>query len=311
MSDLSDTATPLVSVVIPLFRAERWIEATLRSVLQQTYEHFEIVVVDDGSPDASASIVEELMATDDRIRLLRRDNAGPSAARNAGVAAARGALVAPLDSDDLWRPRKLELQVARFLQAAADGVELTFVYCWSDAVDEQGAPCPPRLSRATLEGDVFDALSESHFVSCGSAALIRRDALVQAGGYPEAMRAGCEDWTVHLLLAKRGPVGVVPEVLVGYRQVLSSRSRTRDLSRLIEGQRSMAACLSQRGCGLSKQAEHRQRLQLIAFTLLRSLPVTSRGFWRSFYRSLRFDPLFLLRPYVWRRALASRRANRS
>ena len=92
----------MVSVIVPVYRAERWIEGTLRSALSQTYANLEVVVVDDGSPDRCAELVAGVAATDPRVRLIRQENAGLSAARNAGVAAARGRYVAPLDADDLF-----------------------------------------------------------------------------------------------------------------------------------------------------------------------------------------------------------------
>ena len=145
-------AAPVVSVIVPVYRAERWIEGTLRSALAQTYANLEVVVVDDGSPDRCAELVAGVAATDSRVRLIRQDNAGLSAARNAGIAAARGRYVAPLDADDLWHPSKLEEQVARFAAASREGVDLGLVYSWSEAVDEHGQPTtlPMSSSRTSL-----------------------------------------------------------------------------------------------------------------------------------------------------------------
>ena len=104
-------AAPLVSVVVPAFNVERWVGACLRSLLAQTCGDLEILVVDDGSTDRTAAIVETYAARDPRIRLLSQDNAGGAAARNRGLDEARGAFVALQDADDFSHPLRLERQV--------------------------------------------------------------------------------------------------------------------------------------------------------------------------------------------------------
>jgi len=104
---------PLVSVVVPCYNAARFLERTLQSVLEQTHRGLEVIVVDDASTDDSVALTERLTRRDARVRLIRRSrNAGtPGAPRNEGVAVARGEWIAFLDADDLWHPRKLELQL--------------------------------------------------------------------------------------------------------------------------------------------------------------------------------------------------------
>src|SRR4029077_13002944 len=111
---------PLVSVIVPCYNAAPFVQATIRSVLRQSWSHLEVLAVDDGSTDATFQIVEAIAADDPRVRPIRlaRNHGSPAAPRNAGVAAARGEWVAFLDADDLWHPRKLELQMAVL---AADG----------------------------------------------------------------------------------------------------------------------------------------------------------------------------------------------
>jgi glycosyltransferase involved in cell wall biosynthesis len=112
---------PHVSVIVPAFNAAASIEETLDSVLGQTYENFDVVVVDDGSQDDTAVKVGRLAARDPRITLVRQNQSGIAAARNLAIERSSGELVAPLDADDLWHPRKLELQV-RTLEAAPPSV---------------------------------------------------------------------------------------------------------------------------------------------------------------------------------------------
>src|SRR5207253_10816654 len=104
-------ANPDVSVVIPAFNAASTIDAALQSVFAQTYRSFEVIVVDDGSEDATAARVAEW---GDRVVYVRQPNGGPGRARNVGIAHARGRLIAILDADDAWMPRKLQQQVAYF-----------------------------------------------------------------------------------------------------------------------------------------------------------------------------------------------------
>ena len=104
--------TELVSVIIPAFNAAEHIRQTLNSVLAQTYQAIEVIVVDDGSADATGAIVEEFVKKDARFQLVRQSNAGVGAARNTAIRKARGKYIAPLDADDFWFPEKLEKQVA-------------------------------------------------------------------------------------------------------------------------------------------------------------------------------------------------------
>src|SRR5260370_12794376 len=103
----------LVTVIIPAFNAARTIDETLRSVRSQTHRRLEILVVDDGSVDATAQIVRSHAAEDRRIRLIQQPNSGVAAARNRAIAEATSDYVAPIDADDLWQPDKIEKQLTR------------------------------------------------------------------------------------------------------------------------------------------------------------------------------------------------------
>src|SRR6516165_4853362 len=134
-SHLTHLDQPLVSVIIPAFDAAANIRQTLNSVLAETYQDFEVIVVDDGSSDATGAIVEEYVAGDTRFHLIRQSNAGVGAARNTAIRKARGKYIAPLDADDYWFPEKLEKQVAC---AEQSGKGTGLVYCWSTSTDNQG-----------------------------------------------------------------------------------------------------------------------------------------------------------------------------
>ncbi|MEW6492894.1 MAG: glycosyltransferase [Cyanobacteriota bacterium] len=123
-----------VSVIIPVYGVERYIAATIRSVLEQTYQNFELLLIDDGSPDKSIEICQQYQ--DSRIKIIRQENQGVSRARNTGINSAQGDYLAFLDGDDLWLPEKLEKHV-RHLEASPN-VGVSFSY--SAFIDETGVP---------------------------------------------------------------------------------------------------------------------------------------------------------------------------
>lgn len=230
------TSAPLMSVVLPAFNAERWIDRTLLSVRSQTYEALEIVVVDDGSSDRTAELVGRHTAVDARVRLVRQENAGVAAARNRGLAETSGEFVATIDADDLWAPDKIRRQLAVFQQA---GEEVGLVYARSATIDAEGRIT--RLDRRPgIEGAALEAMCVYNVVGNGSAAMMRRAAVVEAGGYDPGLRAaraeGCEDYKLYFTIAERFRFAFVDDWLVGYRDLQGSMSsnvlqmiRSRDL----------------------------------------------------------------------------------
>jgi glycosyltransferase involved in cell wall biosynthesis len=139
----------LVSVIIPAYNEAATIERTISSVRSQTYSNLEMQVVDDGSTDETAAIVQRLAGIDHRIMLLRKPNGGLSSARNYGIAHAGGEFIAPIDADDLWHPDKIKKQMA-VMRDGGDQVGL--VYCWSRAIDERDRVLfdIPRKQRPTV-----------------------------------------------------------------------------------------------------------------------------------------------------------------
>lgn len=218
------TQTPLVTVVVPAYDAARFVGETLRAACAQTYPRLEIVVVDDGSRDGTAAIVAAIAARDDRVRLVRKANAGVAAARNTGIEAARGELVAILDADDLWHPHKIARQVEVL---ARHGGDLGIVYCRYREIDEAGrvlrSPSfePPR-------GDVYGALVLFNFLGGGSSALMRRDRLIAVGGFdPDVTRLGgpgAEDTMLFLRMAERWDCDLADAYLLGYRRMTGTMS---------------------------------------------------------------------------------------
>jgi GT2 family glycosyltransferase len=204
----------LVSVIVPCFNAAVTLSRTLDSARAQTHKHLEIIVVDDGSTDGSAEVAEAHGRIDPRVTVVRQTNGGVAAARNTGIAAARGRFVAPLDADDIWHPDKIVRQLA-----LAEDDAVTLVYCWAVLVDPTGRVISDH-ARSTVSGHVVPALLRDNFLGNGSTVLIRREAALRVGGYDASLRArgaqGCEDWLLGLQMAEIGEIRVVPDFLVGY-----------------------------------------------------------------------------------------------
>ena len=203
----------MISCVMAAHNAASTIAASVESVLQQSFGDFKLVVVNDGSTDETVKVLEGILARtkDEQIVVLHQPQRGPSAARNLAIAHSRGEFVAPIDADDIWLPRKLELQ----LRAMERNANAAVVYGWTDLVDDRLRTVYPDV-RATFEQDVLEALLRQNFIACGSNTLMRRSAVEEVGRFDETLHAA-EDWELHTRLAARYAFAVVPEVVVLYR----------------------------------------------------------------------------------------------
>ncbi|MGZ5476756.1 MAG: glycosyltransferase family 2 protein [Thermoanaerobaculia bacterium] len=199
-----------ISVIIPTYNYASYVREAIDSAMEQSYPALEIIVVDDGSTDATAQV---LSGYGDRIRVLRQKNQGVAAARNAGIAAARGDYLAFLDSDDIWKPRKLELQIARF---DADP-DLGLVRCGAETFGGTGQR--PQVWRKGKEGWVATGilrLDPEFTVAAGSGLLLPKRVAEEVGGFDHRLRVS-EDWDLCYRIATRYRLGYVAEVLLQYR----------------------------------------------------------------------------------------------
>jgi len=205
---MSQGDSTLVSVVIPVYNGERYLAKAITSVLDQTYKNFELIVVDDGSTDKSATIARSF--NDDRIRYLYQSNGGASKARNLGVAASRGTVIAYLDSDDAWLPRKLERQV----DYLTSHKEVGAVYCWFVVLEPNGSR---RVCSLSVGHNPWEIIK----TGCGllpSATAFRKEVLQKVGGFDEAF-VGSEYQDLELTprLSEITRFACLPEVLLLYR----------------------------------------------------------------------------------------------
>lgn len=208
---------PLVSVIIPTYNRVRLLPAALESVLGQTYSPIEVIVVDDGSSDETPEL---LRSYGDRIRVLRQANAGPSTARNRGIALARGEIIAFLDSDDQWLPTKIERQVASLESA---GAKVSCCLC----------NCSVRFANGTMTSSfaIANAMPDraeglwtnpvefllSRFVMFNQAIAVRRSVLERMHCFDERLRFG-EDHELSFRLALQGPWTFLRDELVIYHE---------------------------------------------------------------------------------------------
>ena len=258
-----------VSVVVPTHdRAELALRA-VRSALAQSAPPAEIVVVDDASGDGTSERLErELSCSSPPVLTLRlEEHGGVSAARNRGVQAASSEWIAFLDSDDVWRPQKLERQWAALQQAGAQGRDYSICHC-DETWIRRGNQVLKREVHRKLGGDLFAASLERCMIS-PSSVLMRRHLLESAGLFDESLPA-CEDYDLWLRVTCRHPVLLVDEELVvrygGHDDQLSSRYPLMDRFRIAALEKLLASSML--------QSEQRQ---LAETELARKLGIVLRG----------------------------------
>lgn len=235
---MQKSGEPMVSVVVPTYNRADLLERCLGSVLRQTWTDLELILVDDASTDDTATLAAGI--TDPRLVYRRHgENRGGGAARNTGLAMARGGYVAFLDSDDEWRPEKLERQLASFAGAAPD---VGLVYC---GFLKQGAPAP--RARPLYRGDVSREILVSNFIGTASTPLIRRPRLEEVGGLDPRLPS-CQDWDLWIRLSLVCAFEAVPDSLVIYHRQENSLSG--DRQGVVAGHRRIAR-------------KHRRRIQAL------------------------------------------------
>jgi teichuronic acid biosynthesis glycosyltransferase TuaG len=208
----------LVSVIMPAFNSERYIAQAIRTVIAQTVENWELIVVDDGSMDGTAAVVAQFVKQDSRVKYVYQKNAGLGNARNTAFRHSSGDLIAFLDSDDLWLSNKLQLQIDAMTREEVDVVYTNgFIFAGDNIADESttfpiipGQRTGPEMLNELLIRNSIPVLS----------VMARRRVLEDAGGFNEDVRGrGCEDYDLWLRLARQGATFFgLDEKLVRYRR---------------------------------------------------------------------------------------------
>lgn len=286
--------SPTISVVIPAYNAQATITKTIESVRQQTYSDLEIIVINDGSSDRTAEIVNNIK--EQRIKLFNYPNGGVATARNRGIAKARGEYIAFLDADDFWTEDKLELQ----LQALIENPDAGVAYSWTYFLYQEDIcyPSEPVYHR----GNVYPQLLTKNFIHHGSNPLIRREAIAFVGEFAPSF-PHCADWDYYLRLAAKYDFVVVPKHQIYYRQ--SANSMT---SKIDDIERQLCQMLDKTYYTVPQKLQHLQRQSKSWIWQYCSQQYLEYGRDRQsifkaadyLWRSIIFNPRSLFKTYTYR-----------
>lgn len=207
----------MLSVVIPLYNKEKFIVETLKSVLNQTFKNFEIVIVDDGCTDNSVNEIKKIQDT--RIRIIHQKNQGVSAARNAGIQAAKYDWVALMDSDDLWKEEYLETQIELHRKYPNCNV----LVCNYEFRSPRGKVSYPIINKCQFIAN--DGIINNYFEICSNSSplitsisiVVRKKSLIDIGGFPVGVKSG-EDLLTWAWLAINNSIAYSKQSLAIYRQ---------------------------------------------------------------------------------------------
>lgn len=197
----------LFSVIIPAFNREKEIKRTINSVLSQSLQDFEIIVVDDGSTDQTGTIVQSI--NDSRIVYVRQENKGATAARNNGVRHAKGKYISFLDSDDIWYPNTLERQLWKF----NSDKEISCVYSDLNVIKSDGQ-ISPFWKPTKIEGYIYKEALVQGYLSPMIVLSVKKSCIEDVGMFDEALPASQDD-DICFKLAKKYKFGYVPDQLAG------------------------------------------------------------------------------------------------
>lgn len=199
----------LVSVVVPCYNQAKYLPEALQSILSQTYQNWECIIVNDGSPDETDSVAAEWCAKDERFKYLYQENGKLPKARNSGIQKANGKYILTLDADDKFEPTFIEKALGVLISDDSVGLVCSWGYRFMG--DEKGELFTPGGG------------SIKEFLFCNAAnmgsLLFRKECWAQVGGYDEKMKLGYEDWEFYIRVCKQGwNMKVLQEPLFFYRQ---------------------------------------------------------------------------------------------
>lgn len=223
-------SAPLVSVIIPAYKAEKFIEETIQSVLNQTYDCWECLVVDDGSPDNTAAVIKLMAQKDNRIKYFYKPNGGLSSARNFGLSKASGDFIQFLDADDVLFPEKLSLMVSQYEALASKDIVLFSDFIYGQAENPYLAhKGEHKLFRDFSSGKEFDFrqiyLQWDRDITIPIHCFLFPASLIKGLRFNEQLKSK-EDWDFHLaLLARGGKFKPYDYVGCSYRVLDNSMSR--------------------------------------------------------------------------------------
>ena len=222
MNTNTEGKMPMITVVLPSYNSMRYIAETMETVLNQTYQDFEVLVVNDGSTDGTPNWVDQLSQREPKVRMVSQANQGLAGARCTGVINARGKYIAFIDDDDLWEPTKLEKQV----NSLESNPQAGLCYTWTALADSNGK-ATGRVIASNAEGNVWQQMTEMNIVCCGSTPMIRRSCFDEVGLFDHQISPS-DDWDMWWRIAAKYEFTVIKEPLIRYRQHPNNSSKKCD-----------------------------------------------------------------------------------
>lgn len=301
------SATPTVSIVIGAYNAQRYLAQTLDSLLAQTFSNFELIVVDDGSTDRTFSILQEYQAKDERVRPIGIAHSGIAVAANAGLAAARAELIARADSDDLYMPNRLALQV-KYL---AEHPEVVAVGSRMLLIEPYGSPIRESDHKLTHEEIEAELLAGRGWAMPQPVAMLRKSVAMKVGAYRNDY-PWSEDIDLFLRMAEVGRLANLPDLLVKYRNHPGSTNWNKYRIQLANKPKLIAEAYARRGKpmppGLSFTTAWDEPLadRYTAWTWVALKHKNIRGARRHAISALRANPF---RSQAWRAAYCAMRGH--
>ena len=286
---MTQTSSPLFTIVMPAYRARATIAVAVASVLAQTETDFELLIVDDGSPDDTAAVALRAANGDPRVGVIRQENAGPAEARNRGIAAGSGELVAFLDADDRWAPEYLARHRDCFAARPMLGVSFARVRFLDPTLT-----VPGRTSQHVAQLTLARALGEN-LVCTTSNLVTRRLVIDRVGGFDTAMtHAEDQEWIVRVLASTTWEAGGIDAPLIDYR--MSAQGLSADLGRMEAGWRTMIERARARAPLAVEAAEPAARALFERYLARRALRTgqSARQALRHLHAALRHHPFALL-----------------
>ncbi len=286
----------LISVIVPTYNCARFLPESLGSVLSQTYDFYETIVVDDGSTDNTKAVLNPFMQKIKYIHL--EQNRGLPAARNAGIQSAQGKYIAFLDADDLWLPEKLQTDRESFNKYPDVGM----VYSRHINIDEKGYALGDGRRKRLPSGNIFIRLfSEQNFI-ISSSVVVRKDVFETTGLFDEQL-FNCQDWDMWLRIAFYFKVAGINKPMVKYRHNPRSLSKNRD--NVLKYQKQVIdktyTVFKDKMCGMSEKLYKKRLASHYAKAGRYYLRIGNRSLANENFRlSLKYDPLNLrtLRYYL-------------
>jgi glycosyltransferase involved in cell wall biosynthesis len=245
---------PTISVVMPVYNTEQYIAQAVESVLAQTFDDFEFIILDDGSTDSSVSVLREFAERDDRIRFFPLEHRGYVSVLRRGLNHCRAEFVARMDSDDICEPQRFEKQIAYLREhpeVVALGSRVTLIDPYGSRVENPSH----KLTHEELEAELLNGVG---WALVHPTVMMRRDPLMKVGGYREDL-AVSEDLDLFLRLAEVGKLANLPDVLLKYRQHLGSVNYTKYEQQKAVKRRIVTEAYKRRGAPMPSNWAFRER----------------------------------------------------